>query len=682
MLAAASAPVADIPFPLAFPSPELLAAQWSGQAAWTVLDTGFAEGQGFFAQRFLSIWQQWRTHPAAPAMLHCVAVLSAEQASCLQQTLPGHASNPAQLELAHTLAAQCFGLDAGFHRILLEQGRLCLTVCVGDLPQVLQQQAMQVDWVLASASAAGWDRWLLKALARHCQRGTTLLFAPNVLPHALPHVLPHALPDARLLQEAGFMLALKDGQNAFTARFNPPWELRRTRTRSSNGKGRVSGQCAVIGAGLAGASVAHALALRGWQVQVLDAQPQAAGGASGLPVGLLLPLHTADDSPAAQLSRNGTRLTLQHAQRLLQAGQDWCQTGVLECLFDSAAPADRAMRGTFGGHSGSHFGANFEAHFEGKAALWHPHAAWIKPAQLVAAWLAHERIRFTGQCAVQSLERVHRQVQGQVEGQVEGQVKEQWLLRNAADHLVAQADCVVFANALGCVPLLNRLMGSLPADSANSSHSSHSTPTLPWLPGLQTALAAMQGVHGTLSWGACRELDADIGADADVVGDVDGIGPAHHAVFPPYPVTGHGSLIAPVPGPDGPCWYAGATFETDATRHADTARAHAANFNKLQQLLPDVARHLRQPFAEGKVYAWQSTRCVTSTRLPLVGPLEDSPLPSLWMCAGMGARGLAFSALCAELLAAELHAEPLPVERSKARLLRTGGMGKTGRPVL
>ncbi|MCX8518381.1 MAG: FAD-dependent oxidoreductase, partial [Rhodoferax sp.] len=265
-----------------FPGTDLLAAQWSGQAAWTVLDTGFAEDPYFFSQRFLSIWQQWRTHPAAPAMLHCVAVLSAEQACCLQQALPAHASNPIQLELAQTLAAQCHGLDAGFHPILLEQGRICLTLCVGDLQQVLKQQAMQVDWVLASASAAGWDRWLPKALARHCQRGTTLLFAPNAL--------PHALPDARLLQEAGFLLAAKGFQNALTARYNPPWELRRTRTHSSNGKGRVPGRCAVIGAGLAGASVAHALALRGWQVQVLDAQAHPAGGGSGLPAGLVSPV--------------------------------------------------------------------------------------------------------------------------------------------------------------------------------------------------------------------------------------------------------------------------------------------------------------------------------------------------------------------------------------------------------
>jgi tRNA 5-methylaminomethyl-2-thiouridine biosynthesis bifunctional protein len=35
----------------------------------------------------------------------------------------------------------------------------------------------------------------------------------------------------------------------------------------------------------------------------------------------------------------------------------------------------------------------------------------------------------------------------------------------------------------------------------------------------------------------------------------------------------------------------------------------------------------------------------------------------------MGSRGLSFSVLCAELLAARLGAEPLPVEASLARVL-------------
>lgn len=67
--------------------------------------------------------------------------------------------------------------------------------------------------------------------------------------------------------------------------------------------------------------------------------------------------------------------------------------------------------------------------------------------------------------------------------------------------------------------------------------------------------------------------------------------------------------------------------------------------------------------------AWQGTRCISHDRLPLVGALDDAALPTLWICAAMGARGLSFSALCAELLAAWLGDEPLPMESNLAKLL-------------
>jgi tRNA 5-methylaminomethyl-2-thiouridine biosynthesis bifunctional protein len=84
-----------------------------------------------------------------------------------------------------------------------------------------------------------------------------------------------------------------------------------------------------------------------------------------------------------------------------------------------------------------------------------------------------------------------------------------------------------------------------------------------------------------------------------------------------------------------------------------------------------VAQALAPQFAQGQVQAWQGVRCVTHDRLPLVGPLDEVASPTLWLCAGMGARGLSFSALCAELLAAELGGEPLPLESSLARALGT-----------
>jgi tRNA 5-methylaminomethyl-2-thiouridine biosynthesis bifunctional protein len=90
---------------------------------------------------------------------------------------------------------------------------------------------------------------------------------------------------------------------------------------------------------------------------------------------------------------------------------------------------------------------------------------------------------------------------------------------------------------------------------------------------------------------------------------------------------------------------------------------------RLRRLLPLEGYDLPDTLDRGPVAQWTSTRCITHDRLPLVGPVETTAGPGLWLCVGMGARGLSLSALCAELLAARLGAEPLPVEFSLSRSL-------------
>ncbi len=86
----------------------------------------------------------------------------------------------------------------------------------------------------------------------------------------------------------------------------------------------------VIGAGIAGAATARALAIRGWRVQVLEAGDSPASGASGLPVGLVAPHTSPDDSIISRLSRAGVRAMHHTMQSLLTVGVDWSPTGVQE----------------------------------------------------------------------------------------------------------------------------------------------------------------------------------------------------------------------------------------------------------------------------------------------------------------------------------------------------------------
>ncbi|QDL54365.1 FAD-dependent oxidoreductase [Rhodoferax aquaticus] len=172
--------------------------------------------------------------------------------------------------------------------------------------------------------------------------------------------------------------------------------------------------CAVIGGGLAGSTIAHALALRGWQVRVYDEHSHPAMGASGLPVGLVAPHHSKDDDPQSQLSRSGTRLLLALAKHYLQEGLDWHTSGILELARDP------------------------ELRLIAKNNHWHATGAWIKPAQLVNALLSHENITFVGNSLIVRLEKT----------------TDSWNLMDSIGSIMGNADHVVLANAAGFGPLV------------------------------------------------------------------------------------------------------------------------------------------------------------------------------------------------------------------------------------
>ena len=148
--------------------------------------------------------------------------------------------------------------------------------------------------------------------------------------------------------------------------------------------------------------------------------------------------------------------------------------------------------------------------------------------------------------------------------------------------------------------------------------------------------------------------------------------------LPPFAINGHGNLIPAVTTPDGPMWLMGASYERDVHMAAIKSQDHTDNLARLQTLLPKAAGVLAKQFCPETAKGWAGIRCATPNRLPLVkrvGESESSPgsgsgsNSGLWMCTGMGSRGLSFAALCGELLAAQIHGEPLPIESQLAKAM-------------
>jgi tRNA 5-methylaminomethyl-2-thiouridine biosynthesis bifunctional protein len=540
-------------------------------------------------------------------MLHYVALC--EQACNALDLFTAGSSSPQLAALAQTLSKQWFGLLPGFHRFLLDHGQVVLTLCVGNTMGLLQAQQFQADAVeLSIPSAPPADMpWLLKALARCCRRGTVLRL------HGVQPAGHLALQGA--LVQFGFRAATKDcaAPDWVHGQFDPPWALKNTRQGSAASALPIE-RCAVIGAGLAGASVAAALARRGWQVRVLDQADAPAAEASGLPVGLVVPHVSSDDCVLSRLSRAGVRMMLQNARDLLTMGKDWAPSGVLERQVGGTPklPATWPEAGTQWTDKFS----DPKAHQQLGAGLWHHQGAWIKPANLVNAWLDQPGITFQPHAKVADMRRNGAD----------------WELLDELGNALCVAERVVFANASGAFDLLLKLQ-----------HFSEC------LRGVVAHLPSTHGMRGMLSW-QMHKTPVDIS-------------------FPAFPVNGAGSMVPGVPVDDGVAWFMGSSYQPDSQVERSDTDNQAINFEHLQQLMPHLAQHLAAAFSANALHRWKNTRCVTKDRLPAVGPLEKSEQPSLWLCAGMGSRGLSFSVLCAELLAARMGAEPWPLEAKLARSL-------------
>ena len=130
------------------------------------------------------------------------------------------ARHPELQELARQLHAQYWGLLPGVHRLCFDGGRVLLTLCVGQAQAMLRQQLWEVDSVFLDGFSPErnpelWSLETLKAMARHCRRGTRLA----------TWTVARGVRDA--LTQCGFVVqkvaGLPPKRDNLQARFDPRW---------------------------------------------------------------------------------------------------------------------------------------------------------------------------------------------------------------------------------------------------------------------------------------------------------------------------------------------------------------------------------------------------------------------------------------------------------------------------
>lgn len=264
---------------------------WTARTHITVAETGFGTGLNFLALR-----QLWRAHrPAPEARLTFVSFEGYPlQLEDVRRALAAWPELAAEADL---LLAQWPGPVRGVRELQFPGEGIRLILHLGDIREMLPQSVFRADaWFLDGFSPAKnaemWDGWIYPEIAARSAPGARL--ATFTVAGAV----------RRGLADAGFEVSKAEGHGRKRERLEA--RLVRAPAVAADPFGlrspaRPPQRVAVLGAGIAGATLANALAGRGVEVEVFDPASGPAQGASGNPLGLLMPRLDAGNTAEAGL---------------------------------------------------------------------------------------------------------------------------------------------------------------------------------------------------------------------------------------------------------------------------------------------------------------------------------------------------------------------------------------------
>ena len=586
-------------------------AAWPPERAFVIGETGFGTGLNM-----LCAWACFEDHAPAHARLH---LLSTEKFPLDHASLTRALSAwPSLATYTQVLCAQWPEPVSGIHRLHLSE-RVTLDLHFGDTAERLGQLDGQVDaWFLdgfaPSKNPDMWQPALFDAMAARSRPGAT--FATFTCAGIVK----------RGLKAAGFTWQKVPGfgrkREMLAGHIDmPPDDTRRQATPwFTPPAATYPRQVAVIGAGIAGTSVAAALARRGIQVRLIDREGPGAGG-SGNRQGALYVKLAAETNHQSRFYLAGLMYSQRWLSQLSTPTPLWQPSGVVQlALTDKEVSrqqrfiANHPLPDTVVSAQTAGLSDQAGVPVSADQALFYPQAGWARPKALCERLVDHPNIQVC-RGEVTQLRR-------------DGQ---RWQL-DLANGDVISADQVVIANA----QLANRFAqtAALPLQQVRGQVSEVTLPTGVDAPRRVVCAGGYVSppIDGVLTFGASflpnndttevtaddhqRNIDELRHALPDWVDDLEQVGVSLNA----QTLAGRAAVRAASPDKSP---YAGPVPVADAWREA------------YQGLSKDASK---VPDTLGEHY------------------------PGLWISTAHGSRGLSSAPLCAEVIASRMCGDPLPLE--------------------
>ena len=255
---------------------------WQARKNFRIAELGFGTGLNF-----LVTWQAWKRTAPNGAHLDYVSVegypIDAGTLASILASVPELAAEAAALLAAYPARV------GGVHRLLLDGGRVRLTLLYGEVETMLDALTGSVDaWFLdgfaPSKNQAMWTDMVLSAVARLSAPGARLA------------TFSAAGAVRRGLAGVGFKVTKRKGFGYKWACVSAVYEKELPATARPS-----VARVAVIGAGIAGGCLARSLSARGFEVTLIDRAAEPGAGASGNPVALLAPRLPRERTPMGRL---------------------------------------------------------------------------------------------------------------------------------------------------------------------------------------------------------------------------------------------------------------------------------------------------------------------------------------------------------------------------------------------